>query len=132
MGVIINGQERKSIAEQVEENSKYNPRLMSGDLTLYKKDIPCFIRVLVWDMVNSDKPIKIKAGNGTVLYEIQMINLWCDYIITRWGDSGVKVYRISSTSGNFSYKTGSNGPYDKVLEIDRNGGQLVHMVIPMR
>ena len=131
MGVIINGQERKSIAEQVEENSKYNPRLMSGDLTLYKKDIPCFIRVLVWDIVNSDTPIKIKAGNGTVLYQIKMSNLWVDYIITRWGDSGVKVYGLS-TSGNFSSKTGSNGQYDKVLEIDRYGGQLVHMVIPMR
>ena len=131
MGVIINGQERKSVAEQVEENSKYNPRKMDGDLTLYKKDIPCFIRVLVWDIVSSERPIKIKAGNGTVLYEIKMSNLWVDYIITRWGDSGVKVYSMN-TSGNFSSKTGSNGPYDKVLEIDRNGGQLVHMVIPMR
>ncbi len=105
MGVIINGQERKSIAEQVEENRKYNPTLYSDSLTLYRKDIPCFVRVLVWDVDSSGSPIKIKAGNGTDLYEIKMENIWRDYLITRWGDSGVEVYSIGSD--NFSSKTGS-------------------------
>ena len=133
MGVIINGQERKSVAEQVEENSKYKGRFIgTGDsLTLYKKDLPCFIRVFVKYIQSSEKPVQIKAGNGTVLYDIKMSNLWRDYIIIGYGDNGVRVYEIT-TSGNFSDKTGSNGYYDDVLEIYRNGASTYYMIIPLR
>lgn len=128
MGVIIDGQERKSVAEQVEENSKYNGRFISGThLVLYKKDLPCFVRVMARDI--DDSPMNIKAGNGTTLYTINTDNVVKDLFIREYNTNGADVWEINGTT--MSKKWSNYGQDNKVLEI-YSGYTNYFMVIPLR
>ena len=96
MGVIIDGQERKSVAEQVEENSKYKGKLKHKVATLYKKDIPCYLRIIIGN-ASADNPLRIRKGDSTVLTEFTTANKIVDYIIIpRYGKA--RLYTISGTT----------------------------------
>lgn len=116
MGVIINGQERKSIAEQVEENSKYNGRFVSGGITLYKKDLPCFVRVIVVTVYEDPAPegLTIYGGGGQFLYDMDIENKIKDLLVVEYG-SGVKVWEMNGT--NLSGKSATYGQDNKALII---------------
>ena len=116
MGVIINGQERKSVAEQVEENSKYKGRFVSGGITLYKKDLPCFVRVIVKTVYEDPIPegLTIRGGNGQLLYEMDVENKIKDLLVVEYG-SGVKVWEMNGT--NLSGKSATYGQDNKALII---------------
>lgn len=122
MGVIINGQERKSVAEQVEENSKYKGRFVgsinnSTSVVLYKKDLPCFVRVIVVTVdEGEDYPgVAIYGGNGPLLYEMSVENKIKDLLVMEYG-SGVKVWEMNGT--NLSGKSATYGQNNKALQID--------------
>ena len=132
MGVIIDGNERKSVVEQVEENSKYKGKLIKkgfGELKIYKKDIPCFVRVILYDI--DDYPLKIHKGNGTVIdtFEYNKEGTIVDYIIMEPRTDGTSVYRVNGSSlvGNWS-------PYGTDdLVLSSSGGYLNYfMVIPLK
>jgi len=119
MGVIIDGNERKSIAEQVEENSKYNGRFVRGGIVLYKKDLPCFVRVMVATVDEDPAPegLTICGGNGQVLYEMNDESKLKDLLVVE-SVSGVwdmKVYDMNGT--NFSGKSATYGQDNKALII---------------
>ena len=116
MGVIINGQERKSIGEQVEENSKYKGRFVSGGITLYKKDLPCFVRVIVVTVYEDPAPegLLIYGGGGQFLYEMDVENKIKDLLVVEYG-SGVKVWEMNGT--NLSGKSATYGQDNKALVI---------------
>lgn len=114
MGVIINGNERKSIAEQVEENSKYKGKLVgTSTLKIYKKDLPCFVRVIVVT-VYEDGGLTIYGGNGQFLYEMDVENKIKDFLVVEYG-SGVKVWEMDGT--NLSGKSAAYGQDNKALTI---------------
>ena len=131
MGVIIDGQERKSIAEQVEENSKYKGKLIKKgfrELKIYKKDIPCFIRVILYDI--DDSPLEIRKGNGTVMDTFTYSNegTIVDYIIMEPKTGGASIYKVNGNSliGNWS----PYGADDLVLK-SIYGYTNYFMVIPL-
>ena len=133
MGVIIDGIERKSVAEQVEENSKYKGKLVkfnvSKELRIYKKDIPCFVRIILVDIV--DLPVEICKGNGQVIerFEENMERKIVDYIIMNPSADGARIYRANGNS--YTYNWSAYGENDLVLSID--GGYTNYcMVIPLK
>ena len=133
MGVIIDGQERKSVVEQVEENSKYKGKLVEFNyyktLRIYKKDIPCFIRAILVDI--DDSPVEIRKGNGTVLdtFTYSKEGTIVDYIITEPETNGAYVYRVNGNS--FTYNWSGYGTGDLVLSSD--GGYIIYgIVIPLK
>jgi len=133
MGVIINGQERKSVAEQVEENSKYKGRFVSGTnnstlVVLYKKDLPCFVRLIVV-AVDEDYPwLEIYGGDGPLLYEMTVANKIKDLLVTEYG-SGVKVWEMNGT--NLSGKSTTYGQNNKALHIYSSAVSYC-IVIPLK
>ena len=133
MGVIINGQERKSVVEQVEENSKYKGKLVKFNyyktLRIYKKDIPCFIRAILVDI--DDSPVEIRKGNGTVLdtFTYSKEGTIVDYIIREPETNGAYVYRVNGNS--FTYNWSGYGTGDLVLSSE--GGYIIYgIVIPLK
>ena len=133
MGVIIDGQERKSVVEQVEENSKYKGKLVKFNyyktLRIYKKDIPCFIRAILVDI--DDSPVEIRKGNGTVLDTFTYSNegTIVDYIIMEPGTNGAVVYKVNGNS--LSYNWSAYGTGDLVLSSE--GGYIIYgIVIPLK
>lgn len=116
MGVIINGQERKSVAEQVEENSKYNMRIKYDSTKIYKKDLPCLVRVMVEDTEGGNSPVYIKAGNGTSLFTITSDKKIKDLFIRRYYQDEAMLYEINGTS--FTIKWSPYGQKDEVLIIE--------------
>jgi len=116
MGVIINGQERKSIGEQVEENSKYKGRFVSGGITLYKKDLPCFVRVIVESVEKDPEPegLIIYGGNWQFLYEMNVDCKIKDLLVVEYG-SRVDVWVMDGT--NLSGKPAVYGQNDEALRI---------------
>lgn len=131
MGVIINGNERKSIGEQVEENSKYKGKFVSGEITLYKKDLPCFVRVIVVTVYGDPVPeesLYISGGNGSVLYEMSVENKIKDLLVVEYG-SGVKVWEMNGT--NLSGKSATYGQNNKALIISPSTESYC-IVIPLK
>jgi len=118
MGVIIDGQERKSVAEQVEENSKYNGRFFDGygHIILYKKDLPCFVRVIVVTVYEDPAPegLLIYGGGGQFLYEMEVEKKIKDLLVVEYG-SGVKVWEMNGT--NLSGKSATYGQDNEALII---------------
>jgi hypothetical protein len=133
MGVIINSQERKSVVEQVEENSKYKGKLVEtnyyNNLKIYKKDIPCFVRLIMYDI--DDSPLKICKGNGGVIdtFEYGKENTIVDYIIMKPETGGANVYKVNGNSlqGYWS----AYGTDDLVLS-SAGGYKNYFMVIPLK
>lgn len=127
MGVIIDGQERKSVAEQVEENSKYKGKLLGGrDLKIYKKDLPCFVRVIGLDI--DDSPIRIEKGSGGTLKELDTDRRKVDYIIIPYNSTGAHIYEVSGNTLIGSYT--NYGQNDLVLSA-WGGYEWYSMVIPL-
>lgn len=129
MGVIINGEERKSVVEQVEENSKYKGKLVRNDLRIYKEDLPCFIRAILKDI--DDSPLKILKGNGEVMDTFTYSNedTIVDYIIMEPGTSGAVVYKVDGNS--LQYNWSPYGTDDLVLK-SVYGYVNYFMVIPLK
>ena len=129
MGVIIDGQERKSVVEQVEENSKYKGKFIRNDLRIYKKDIPCFIRVILKDI--DDSPVEICKGNGQVIetFEYDKEGTIVDYIIMEPGTNGAVVYKVNGNS--LTYNWSPYGTGDLVLKSEM-GYRNYFMVIPLK
>mgnify|MGYP000920417984 CR=1 FL=1 len=129
MGVIIDGQERKSVVEQVEENSKYKGKFIRNDLRIYKKDIPCFIRAILISI--EDSPLKIYKGNGTVLDTFTESNekTIVDYIIMEPETNGAVVYKVNGNS--LTYNWSPYGTGDLVLKTEM-GYDNYAMVIPLK
>ena len=133
MGVIINGQERKSVAEQVEENSKYKGRFVIGtmndtNLVLYKKDLPCFVRVIVVEVDEDYPKVMIHGGNGPLLYEMSIANKIKDLLVMEYG-SGVKVWEMNGT--NLSGKSTTYGQNNRALAIYSSAVSYC-IVIPLK
>ena len=133
MGVIIDGQERKSIGEQVEENSKYKGKLVEttyySTLRIYKKDIPCFIRAIL--VFIDDSPLQICKGNGTVIdtFTYSKEGTIVDYIIMEPETSGAYVYKVNGNS--FQSFWSPYGADDLVLKSEM-GYRNYFMVIPLK
>ena len=132
MGVIIDGNERKSIAEQVEENSKYKGRLIDGDLKIYKKDLPCFVRIMVVQLVDDDDDpdaLVIYKGVGGVWKEMKTENKKLDLVLVN-NDSGNKA-EIWEVSGDTLIKSSwAYGSNDMVLRASM-GYENYFMIIPL-
>jgi len=133
MGVIIDGQERKSVVEQVEENSKYKGKLGEFNyyktLRIYKKDIPCFIRLILKYI--DDSPLEIRKGNGTVLdtFTYSKEGTIVDYIIMEPETNGAIVYKVNGNS--LTYNWSAYGTGDLVLSSE--GGYIIYgIVIPLK
>ena len=142
MGVIIDGQERKSVAEQVEENSKYKGRIVKTSfsklLRIYKKDIPCFIRAILVDIrdgYDEDYPnFYILKGNGSLLdsFTPSNKNTIVDYIIMESETSGAVVYKVNGNSLTYNWSPYGTGD-DKDLVLSSNlGYRNYFMVIPLK
>lgn len=139
MGVIIDGQERKSVAEQVEENSKYKGKLVKTNyysiLRIYKKDIPCFIRAILLDIrdgYDEDYPgLNIHKGNGNLLdsFTPSNENTIVDYIIMEPETNGAVVYKVNGNS--LTYNWSPYGTDDLVLSSSM-GYRNYFMVIPLK
>lgn len=129
MGVIINGQERKSVVEQVEENSKYNVRFVSSDTTIYEKDLPCLVRVMSIHTEGGNMPVKIKAGNGTTLFTITDEGKIKDLFIKRYYVDKAIIYDINGTS--LTLKWSPYGQNDEALIID-TGDTTYTIVMPLK
>ncbi len=133
MGVIIDGQERKSVVEQVEENSKYNGKLVKtsyyNTLKIYKKDIPCFVRLIMHYI--DDSPLKICKGNGEVIdtFEYDKEETIVDYIIMEPETTGAIVYKVNGNS--LQYYWSPYGADDLVLSSGY-GYRNYFMIIPLK
>ena len=132
MGVIIDGNERKSIAEQVEENSKYKGKLVyTTNLKIYKKDLPCFVRIMI-DYLDEEDELKIYKGSGSVVWKtMATINRKLDLFIreSETNSNYVKVWEVSGDTLIASSWTYGNN--NQVLSA-KSGYDNSFMVIPLK